>query len=178
MFYSGVPRYERARGGVAFMVSNNLVNNVVSWRFISEKLMVLVWNVWGEDKAIIATYRPNEDTTVAEKDQSSISSRGPSTSIKAMSWLWKILMEEIRVQSRKRHGTRYWPLFSGSQTEDVGWWEGVREEFVQAVEQERANQAEVVELWEAFKQVLLEVACGKSRVNKRREKRTKWWNNE
>ncbi|KAF2899396.1 hypothetical protein ILUMI_06778 [Ignelater luminosus] len=61
-----------------------------------------------------------------------------------------------------------------------------REKFVQDVEQEIANQAEalgkarLVELWEAFKQVLLEVAeqvCGKSR-SRVREKRTKWWNNE
>ncbi|KAF2887978.1 hypothetical protein ILUMI_18195, partial [Ignelater luminosus] len=61
----------------------------------------------------------------------------------------------------------------------------VKEEFVQAIEQEIVNQAlneaGLVEFWEAFKEIFLKVAeqvCGKSKMNKRRKKRTKWWNNE
>ncbi|KAF2900020.1 hypothetical protein ILUMI_06168 [Ignelater luminosus] len=87
----------------------------------------------------------------------------------------KILDEgKMANRNRKKFKINYYKLRS----------QEIRKEFVKAVEQKIANQANtlgetgLVELWEACKQVLLEQICGKSRVNKRSEKKTKWWNDE
>ncbi|KAF2905582.1 hypothetical protein ILUMI_00596 [Ignelater luminosus] len=112
MFYSGVPRYERARGGVAFMVSNNLIKNV------------------DEDETIIAAYGPNEDATLGEKNQ-----------FFNLAAYEEVVGRYANGNSRKRQVNRE-PKFKINY--DKLRSPEVREEFVQSVEQEIANQVEAL----------------------------------
>ncbi|KAF2881462.1 hypothetical protein ILUMI_24714 [Ignelater luminosus] len=150
--------------------SRNMKQSGLALYMLSEKLMILVWNVWSEDETIIAAYGPNEDAT-RQRNQDTDVRVGRSMELCTDHYFLKVKLKML-------HG-------KGSQIQDKVLQ--VREQFLLAVEQEIANQAEalreagLVELKEAFKQVLLEVAeqvCSRSRVKKRKKKRTKWWNAE
>uniref|UniRef100_A0A146KQ35 RNA-directed DNA polymerase from mobile element jockey n=1 Tax=Lygus hesperus TaxID=30085 RepID=A0A146KQ35_LYGHE len=69
LLYSGVSGSERARAGVACLISKTHTNRVRDWSFINERIMYVLLDL--DDKkmtALFVVYAPNEDETAEIKD--------------------------------------------------------------------------------------------------------------
>ncbi|KAF2893487.1 hypothetical protein ILUMI_12688 [Ignelater luminosus] len=130
-------------------------------------------NVRGEDEAIVAAYG-----TIAEKDE--FSNQFQETIDEYQSNV--MVMGNLNGRMGSNHAAYREVVRSYGECPSVLSRNEKSQSSRISIDQEIINQAEalgeagLVELWKAFKQILLEIAeqvCGKSRVNKKKEKRTK-----
>ena len=69
LFYSGVPKDQRARQGVAIMMRKSLRRFVVNWEAVNQRIIKMNLNLYGHKITLFGVYGVNDDATVAVKDQ-------------------------------------------------------------------------------------------------------------
>ncbi|KAF6203343.1 hypothetical protein GE061_003761 [Apolygus lucorum] len=69
LLYCGVPRTERARAGVAFLVHKDNTTNIKEWTFVSERIMAVEVLEAGILISVVVVYGPNEDENQQTKDE-------------------------------------------------------------------------------------------------------------
>lgn len=69
MIYSGVPKNERAKGGVAFLLHRDNEKNLKGWKFINERIMTVEIDEEGEQWTMVVVYAPNDNDTMENKAQ-------------------------------------------------------------------------------------------------------------
>ncbi|XP_056647320.1 craniofacial development protein 2-like [Diorhabda sublineata] len=67
--YSGVNKEEHAKRGISLLIHEKYKKNVSSWEAISDRTIKVNVNLKGCKITIIATYGPNEDARVDEKEK-------------------------------------------------------------------------------------------------------------
>ena len=67
-FYSGVPKENSAKRGVASLLHKKWRLNVTNWQCIDERIITMNINILKTRFTIIGVYGPNEDETVANKN--------------------------------------------------------------------------------------------------------------
>ena len=66
--YSGVPKSNRAKRGVAILVHKNIAKHIKSWQGIDEQIMTVEINRNGHDIVIVGVYAPSEDSNIEVKE--------------------------------------------------------------------------------------------------------------
>lgn len=67
--YSGVPKEERGRSGVAIAIKMKYKRNIKSWEQINDRILVVEMGIKNHPLVIIAAYGPNEDAKPEKKDE-------------------------------------------------------------------------------------------------------------
>jgi len=70
LYYSGVPKTQRAKAGVGCIMQENLAELITDWNSVSERIMTVTVKLdkdQEEGTQIIVTYAPTEDALVEER---------------------------------------------------------------------------------------------------------------
>ena len=69
LFYSGVPKHQRAQQGVAILIRKKFRKNIKNWEAINARMIKMNLTMHGHRVTILGVYGVNDDATIALKDQ-------------------------------------------------------------------------------------------------------------
>ncbi|KAJ4426091.1 hypothetical protein ANN_26900 [Periplaneta americana] len=66
-FWSGVPKSERAKSGVAVLIKKKWKSGIIDWKEISDRIIHITIRIYESMVDVIGVYAPNNDASCDEK---------------------------------------------------------------------------------------------------------------